>query len=273
VLCVEGADAPRFLQGLVSCDVARAGAAHTLLGALLTPQGRFLFDFLLLRHGEEYWLDTHADGAETLLKKLALYRLRAAVTLSLRPELRVAAYFGAALPVLPAGIVAARDTRHASMGWRLYGAAEALDSLPCTPESDHIYAKRRLALALPEGAQDAEPEKTLLLEMGYERMGGVDFAKGCYIGQEVTARTRHRGTLRKYLYSVQGDAPLPSFGAPLLAGGEEIGRMRSSCGGIGLALMHRDRLLAARQRGEKIEAEEHPVMVSVPWWQEAVSSE
>lgn len=258
VLAVSGADAAAFLQGLVSCDVRKSAEETAVLGALLSPQGKFLFDFFLLKRGDAFLLDTEAARAEELLKKLAMYRLRAAVEIALREDVGVIAAVGVDTP--PPGAVA--DPRHPAMGWRLYGE----DAPPDMREgSREAYETLRISLGLPDGSRDAEIGRTILLENGYDKLGGVDFAKGCYVGQEVTARSRHRGELRKYLFIVKGEAPLPEAGTELTAGGRGAGVMRSSCGGLGLALLHADRL----GEGIPVLAAGRRVEIFPPWWHTA----
>ncbi len=262
LLRVGGPDAAPFLQGLMSCDVRKVTEHHATLGALLSPQGKFLFDFFLLRRGEEFLLDTEASRLEALQKKLSMYRLRAAVEIAPLPECCVMA----ALEALPESGEVVRcipDPRHAQMGWRLYGPAGALPEVTGNREE---YERRRITLGLPDGSRDAEIERTLLLENGYDQLGGVDFAKGCYVGQEVTARSKHRGQLRKYLYIVTGQKDLPPPGTELMAHEQKIGVLRSTQGDMGLALVQVEHYAVAQATHTPIFAADCRVELRAPWW-------
>ncbi len=267
VLKVTGADAESFLQGLFSCDVKKAREGHAMLGALLSPQGKFLFDFFVLKKGEDFYLDTQAHRAEELVRKLCMYRLRAAVEIGFCPQWQVAAYVGDVLPTVPSGVITARDDRHPQIGWRAYGEQPEFTAIPHGNMVD--YETLRLTLGLPDGDRDAVADKTILLENGYDQMGGVDFTKGCYVGQEVTARSKHRGELRKYLCIVRASQPLPGLGAGVHAAGKAIGEMRSSQGMLGLALVRTDMLAAARRENQPITIAGLPVEITSPWWHDA----
>lgn len=267
VLKVMGAEAQGFLQGLVSCDVKKAQADHAMLGALLSPQGKFLFDFFVLKKGEDFYLDTQAHRAEELLRKLSMYRLRAAVELSICAQWQVAACVSEALPSVEGGVIQARDGRHPQMGWRVYGEQLQCAAVPQGSATD--YDTLRLTLGLPDGNRDAVIDKTILLENGYDQMGGVDFAKGCYVGQEVTARSKHRGELRKYLCIVRAAQTLPVMGTEIYAGDKAIGEMRSSQGTLGLALVRTDMLALARSENQPITIASQPVDIASPWWHSA----
>lgn len=262
VIAVSGADAAGFLQGLVSCDVRRATEGQAVLGALLSPQGKFLFDFFLLKQGEGYLLDTEAARAEELLKKLKMYRLRAAVDMALRDDIKVSAFIG---HIPPENGLAVPDPRHPEMGWRLYDDLHERSVSRSEWKTKDAYEALRISLGLPDGSRDAEIDRTILLENGYDKLGGVDFAKGCYVGQEVTARSKHRGELRKYLFIVKGEAPLPPAGTELMAGEQAVGVMRSSRGGIGLALLRTDKLIG----GHPVLAAGKPIEITPPWWHTA----
>lgn len=262
LISIGGVDAEPFLQGLLSCDVRKVSGDTASLGALLSPQGKFLFDFFLFKDGEDFLLDAEEERADELIKKLSMYRLRAKVSIMRREGWNVLALVGLPPASAPGALVFA-DPRHAAMGWRLYGPLESLRPANGAFED---YDTLRLTLGLPDGSRDAVAERTILLENGYDHMGGVDFAKGCYVGQEVTARSRHRGELRKYLFQVASDSPLPPKGTPVMAGENAIGEMRSSCGGLGLALMRTDLMEAAKKEGLAVTAHDAALRISSPWW-------
>jgi folate-binding protein YgfZ len=224
VLEIAGADRVPFLQGLVSNDVRRAqgGLAYA---ALLTPQGKYLADFLMHDDGERILLDTDDALAGLLAQRLSLYRLRSDVRIG-ATGLKVRRGTG------PAPDGALPDPRHPALGWRLYGAEEGDDGT----DWDAI----RVAHVIPESGIELTPE-TYILEAGFERLHGVDFRKGCYVGQEVTARMKHKTDLRKGLARVivEGAAPV---GTPLLMpDGREAGTLYTQSGERGIAHLRFDR--------------------------------
>ncbi len=227
VLAVTGSDREHFLQSLVTNDLRGLGAAGIRYAALLTPQGRYLADFFMIARDDAILLDVDAGLAPLLLERLGRYRLRADVTIA-RTQITVARGTGPA----PAG--ALPDPRHPALGWRLYGAGMQDDSTD--------WDALRVAHLIPETGIELTPE-TYILEMGFERLNGVDFRKGCYVGQEVTARMKHRSELRKGLVRVLvvgGGAAPP--GTPILtADGREAGTLLTRSGGRALAWLRHDR--------------------------------
>jgi folate-binding protein YgfZ len=239
VVEVAGADRVSFLQGLVSNDVERAAPGRAVWAALLTPQGKWLADFFILSDGACLLLDCERAQADMLLQKLARYRLRAKVALADRSaELFVhAAWDGA--PELPPGVIAAPDPRLPEAGWRLLAPAPLT-----TNATDAEWDAHRLELGLPDGSRDLEAEKTVLLEAGFDELNGVSWSKGCYLGQELTARTKYRGLVKRRLVPVDVAGELPAPGTPVTADGREVGIMRSGRGARGLALLRIDALAA-----------------------------
>ena len=235
VLSVEGEDRVAFLQGLVSNDVAEAAPGRAVWAALLSPQGKWLADFFILSDGGSLFLDCEAGQAATLAAKLSRFRLRSRVAVAPSP-LRVFAGWGEA-PVAP-GIVAP-DPRLPEAGWRVL-AADA----PTNADADG-WDEHRLRLGLPNGSCDLQADKTVLLEAGFDELGGVSWTKGCYMGQELTARTRYRGLVKRRLVPVDIEGPAPAPDTPLLLDGAEVGTMRSSRGGRGLALLRVQAVRAA----------------------------
>jgi len=260
VLAATGPEAADFLQGLLSNDI-RAAADAPVYAALLTPQGKFLHDMLVVPSGDGFLLDCAAARKDDLMKRLRMYRLRAKVELSDRSaELAVLALFtpGAepaaapgATPVIAsaagdAEIALHADPRLPALGWRAIVPRDRLDAFGPVAASPADYDRHRLALGIPEGAPDIEEGKGLLLESNFEELHGVDFAKGCYVGQELTARTKHRALVKKRLWLVRGpDRGLPPPGTQILLDGQDAGRMGSSRDGVGLALLRLDKLRAS----------------------------
>ena len=231
VLSVTGADRVSYLQGLVSNDVALAAPGRAVWAALLTPQGKWLADFFIFAESDRLLLDCEAAQAPEIARRLLRFRLRAQVAIA--PEnLAVHAAWDGPPPEAP---IAAPDPRLPEAGWRLLAPAPL-------PGSDDAaaYDRHRLALGLPDGSQDMEAEKSILLEAGFDELAGVSWTKGCYMGQELTARTKYRALIKKRLVPVSADGALPPPGTPVLRGGAEVGVMRSSAGSIGLALLRID---------------------------------
>ncbi|MDR3538102.1 MAG: folate-binding protein [Acetobacteraceae bacterium] len=234
IIGVTGEDRIAFLQGLVSNDVAQAVPGRAVWAALLTPQGKYLADFFIIADGDRLLLDCEAAQIATLLPRLSRFRLRAKVTLQALPELGVYAAWDAPPN---AGRIVAADPRLPEAGWRVLSEV----ALP-TNASEADWDRHRLGLGLPDGARDLEIEKTVLLEAGFDELHGVSWSKGCYMGQELTARTKYRGLLKRRLVPVTIEGPLPAPGTPVLRDAAEIGTMRSGRDQVGLAVLRLDAL-------------------------------
>lgn len=222
VLAVSGPDRVDFLQGLVTNRVGDA----PVWAALLTPQGKYLADFLIVPEAGRLLIDVDERLAEDLLRRLSMYRLRSQVALE-ATALSVARGTGPA----PEGAII--DPRHAALGWRLYGGQG---------EDGSDWDSVRVAHCIPESLAELIPNETFILEAGFERLHGVDFRKGCYVGQEVTARMKHKTELRKGLVTVgiEGQAPV---GTPILMpDGREAGTLFTQSGGRAIAHMRFDRM-------------------------------
>jgi tRNA-modifying protein YgfZ len=235
VLAVTGDDRVSFLQGLVSNDVAAASPGQAVWAALLTPQGKWLADFFVVADGDRLLLDCERGQMDMLTARLSRFRLRAHVAIA-PADLRVFAVWGAAPET---GTLVVPDPRLDAAGWRILSDV----ALP-TNASAAAWDRHRLSLGLPDGSRDLEPEKTVLLEAGFDELNGISWTKGCYMGQELTARTRYRGLLKRRLTPVliAGETPLP--GSPVLRDGAEIGTMRSASGDVGLAVLRLEALSA-----------------------------
>lgn len=256
VIALEGGEARNFLQGLVTNDLARLAPGTGLYAALLTPQGKILFDFLIAEGDGALLLDCTADRAEALLKRLTMYRLRAPVGIALRPQLGVFA----GLSGRPAErAISFPDPRLAALGPRSIGA---IAEMPDFLQGPAAYHAERLAQGVPEGA-DFGSEKIFALDADLEELRGVAFDKGCYVGQELTARMKHRGTARKRILTIDADTALPPAGTAILCDGIEIGEILSSYGARGFALTRLDRLEEARA---PLLADGKPVVLTKPAW-------
>lgn len=234
VISLTGVETISFLQGLVTNDVSLAAADRAQYAALLTPQGKILFDFLVLSQPEGLLLDVPAIYAEQLRKRLSLYRLRAKVEIALRPDLVVLASWGDASQP---GFVS--DPRHPGLGQRAISAPQA--SAGQTSEGQADYLAHRLALGVPEAA-DFGQDKMFALDANLDELHAISFTKGCYVGQELTARMKHRGTARKRLLRIEADQTLPPVDTQILAGGKEIGVITSIYDRMGFATVRLDRL-------------------------------
>ena len=249
VLAVSGPDRRSFLQGLISGDVERASDTRAIYSALLTAQGKYLFDFFIVEIGDVLVLDTERARLADLKRRLGLYKLRAQIGLDDASErFQVTALFGD--DVLPAldlaepgvarpldGGALFADPRLPEAGARavLPAASKAVAGFGFTSAGPDDYDLHRLGLGLPDGSRDLEIEKAVLLENGFEELNGVDFAKGCYLGQELTARTKYRALIKKRLVPVAIEGPAPAAGTIVRLNGEDVGEMRSSRNGFGLA--------------------------------------
>ena len=254
VLRVRGADARKYLQGLITNDIGKAQGVHAIHAGLLSPQGKILFDFFVVPAGDGFLIDVAEDRAGELLKRLSFYRLRAQVEIEEEPSLAVAAAWGGT-PHLPEGAIVYADPRLPELGFRLLVAqgTNAAD-LGCEPAREEDYHAVRIRQGVPEGGRDYAFGEAFPHEALFDQLNGVDFAKGCYIGQEVVLRMEHRGTARKRIVPVEGETPLPAPGTSVEADGLPIGTLGSVSGASGLALIRLDRAEEALASGKRLTA-------------------
>lgn len=281
VIAVGGEDRAAFLQGLISNDTNRLAERRAIFAALLTPQGKFAYDLFFVADGDRFLADADADRRADLLKRLRIFKLRSKVTLDdLDLEFVVVHLFGGdtlqrlgldaiagnAAP-LGGGIVFV-DPRLPALGARAYlpraGAAQALAAHGFTEAAPGSFRHLRYQEGVPEGNGDLIPDKSILLESGFDEMNGVDWRKGCYMGQELTARTKYRGLVRKRLLPVSFDGTAPEPGTVLSLDGKEAGEIRSSDGQSGLALIRLEHLDALT--GPGLDAGGTHVKAHVPAW-------
>ncbi len=280
VLAIDGPDARAFLQGIITNDIDQVDRACAIYAALLTPQGKFLFDFFIADDGDGgLLLDTRRDRLDTLVERLDFYRLRAKVQIrDVSEDWRVSALIGdeaariARLVSRPGNARRAEcsiimiDPRLAALGVRVIHPVNKPVFAEIAGMSPGAYDAHRLDLSVGEATLDFIVEKSFALESNFDHLNAIDFTKGCYVGQELTARTRYRGTVRRRLYRVVStdDGSLPDPGTLITAGKTEIGEMRSSRGATGIALIRMDRLEEAGDR--EIRAGTAALVAERPGW-------
>jgi folate-binding protein YgfZ len=266
VLAVGGAGARDFLQGLITNDISACTAGHAIYAALLTPQGKILHDFFIVPDASDRLLiDCAASHATDLMRRLMLYRLRAKVEISARPELAVTAIWGGgAAAELPLEIIAFADPRHPTLGLRVLGARDVL-ARATAGFLGGDYLTHRLALGIPDST-DVPPDTVFALDAGLEELNGVSFKKGCYIGQEVTARMKHRASARRRFVLAQFSGEAPPPGTPIQAQERELGTIASGRGEVALALVRLDRLAEAEEQGAAVRADGREVHLKKPGW-------
>jgi folate-binding protein YgfZ len=259
VVSVTGTDATKLLQGLITSDMELLDAEPAMLAGLLSPQGKVLFDFLVVRTGNGYLLETARDQATGLSKRLTMYRLRADVRIDdVSEDHVVGAIWGEGSDV-PAdwAIAQYRDPRNRDMGTRLIATNDSDRSgewAGIRVVSVSRYHAHRIALGVPEGGKDYDYGDTFPHEANFDLIGGVSFEKGCYVGQEIVARMEHRATVRKRVVRVNGTAALPADRPDIVVGEVVIGRLGSVAGNLGLALVRLDRAIEAIDKGQAIAA-------------------
>ncbi|MGY8991442.1 MAG: CAF17-like 4Fe-4S cluster assembly/insertion protein YgfZ [Rhodospirillales bacterium] len=282
-LAINGPEARTFLQGIISNDIEKVTSTQAIHAALLTAQGKYLHDFFIVEHEGALLVDCENARRDDLLRRLSMYKLRADATISDQSENFItAAIFGDNTEALfeldgQSGNaqsfqngVAFIDPRHVDMGIRAIlprnTAEQTLNNLNITRSTLQNYDTRRLALGIPDSSRDMIIEKSILLENGFDELHGVDWNKGCYIGQELTARTKHRGLIKKRLIPVLIDGSPPDSGTIIRWDDKDAGEMRSSIDGIGLALMRLEYLEKAKQAGKPFIVGDAKLTPQIPEW-------
>ena len=261
VVKVSGDGARDFLNGLVTTDVALLRPGLGRFGALLTPQGKIVTDFLITEapsgHGGGFLIDCPRALAQGLADKLGFYKLRAKVGIeNLSDSLGVVAVWDGEPAMKPD--LAFADPRHSALGWRILVpeelAQKVADLIGAEMVDSTVYDAHRIAAGAPRGGLDFMYGDAFPHETNMDRLHGVDFDKGCYVGQEVVSRMQHRGTARTRTIRILLDGPAPEPGASIVAGDKSIGTMGSAAGGAGLALLRIDRAADALQAGTPLTA-------------------
>ncbi|TPK33311.1 folate-binding protein YgfZ [Mesorhizobium sp. B2-5-4] len=261
LISVSGPDAEHFLQNILTTDLDALGNGEAKPGALLTPQGKILFDFLISRAGENaFRIECRADVSDDFIRRLMLYKLRAKVEIAKSEQTLVTVAWGKESIASESDSTAVADRRFGDQGVTRFHAG--------TVEAGDIAAWQafRIAHGIAESGSDyalgdAFPHDVLL-----DEMGGVGFKKGCYVGQEVVSRMQHRGTARRRVLIVQAGLPLPAAGAELTVGGRPVGTLGSTVTLTGLAIARIDRVKAALDAGQPVLADDVPVTLTIPAW-------
>jgi folate-binding protein YgfZ len=283
LIAVSGPDWRDFLQGLITQDVETLGVGEARFGALLTPQGRLLYDLFVVGHEDGCWLDVLAEHRAAILQRLTMYRLRAKVVLEL-DDAPVSILYSSAHPRDggdPSGSVAdpesawvpafagtsgfVRDPRLAALGWRGYGAEAPAGALLA---DEAAREARKLSLGVP-GPADWGSDKTYPIEANFDLLNGIDFKKGCFVGQETTSRMKRRGQIKSRMLPIAFDGPAPAVGAEVLAGELRAGEITSVGEGRAIALVRLDRAAAGG-----LTVDGRPMRLERPsWFLDAVGEE
>jgi folate-binding protein YgfZ len=266
IVGVTGQDAAAFLHNLVSANIERLGEGDATYAALLTPQGKVLFDFIAVRHGDDYLLDVAAEQAPALAKRLGFYKLRSQVVIADRSaEFAVIAIPKGQPDGLPPGVLVFADPRLPALGLRaIIPAASASDF----PDAGPAYEQFRIGLGIPAFGLDFRSGDSVPHDVNFDDLNAVDFRKGCYVGQEIVSRMKHRGTARRRLVHVRPaigtSTTLPDRSSEILAGSRSIGTMGSSIDGQGLAIVRLDWAKDAIDRGVAITADGIALAIELP---------
>jgi folate-binding protein YgfZ len=271
VIKVGGEDARDFLNGLVTTDVAQVRPGVGRFGALLTPQGKIIADFLVTEapagHGGGFLIDAPRPLAQSLADKLGFYKLRAKVTVeNLSDGLGVLAVWDGEPATKPD--LAFADPRSERLGWRILVPEElkqkVADLLGANLLDSEAYEAHRIQNGAPRGGLDFMYGDAFPHETNMDRLNGVDFEKGCYVGQEVVSRMQHRGTARTRTVKIILDDFSPETGLPVMAGDKPVGTMGSTAGKLGLAVIRTDRVSDALDAGVKLTAGGLPIRIAEP---------
>ncbi len=256
IIKVDGEDAPGFLQGLLTNDVERLAEGEARYAGLLSPQGKILFDMLVVRApagtGWAFLIDCAAGQAADLARRLGFYKLRAKVSVAdASAELAIVASWGEAPDAAPGAVLYA-DPRDSRLGWRAILPRDR--ALAVGDEHAASYEALRISAGVPKGGVDFAYGDAFPHDANFDLLHGVDFAKGCYVGQEVVSRMKHRGTARKRVARVKAMGEPASPGTPVLDGELAVGTLGSSSGREALAMLRLDRVEEAKAAGRELTA-------------------
>jgi len=255
IIEIGGAGARAFLQNLLTQDLDGLEVEGIQYAALLSPQGKVQADMFLWPYGQDILADVDASRADTVLRRLSMYNLRGVVGIHQTDQLGSIAWSSAPFAN------AHRDPRLPALGWRGF-----VNPGVNPPDGAKAYEAHRIELGVPDLARDAQPDEVFAGEALLEELNGVAFDKGCFVGQENVSRMKRRATTRKKFCPIAFEGEAPAFGTPVLAGGAEIGTVRSGAPGRALALLRLDRALEAQAAGKTLTAADRPVSLAPPPW-------
>lgn len=265
VVRVTGEDAAKLLDNLITADLERLDKEPAVFGGLLTPQGKILFDFFVVKVPDGFLLEISKDKAAEFAKRLTFYKLRAKAVISdVSGDYEVFAAWDGEPPKI-AGAIAFPDPRNAELGWRVIAPAGTEAASSRRFESGSGYPIHRVTVGMPEGGRDYVLGDTFPHEALFDQIGGVNFDKGCYVGQEVVSRMQHRSTARKRVVPIEGASDIPA-GAEVKVGEAVIGSVGSSNGTRALALVRLDRVGEAIGKGQPVTAGGIEITVKLPDW-------
>lgn len=259
ILTISGQDRHEFLQGLITNDAFLLVSQPAVYACFLSPQGKYLFDFFLSEFDQVIYLDTEASRLEALEKRLNMFKMRADVTIQHRPDLF--AFQSYEQNMIP-GNMFYHDPRHHDLGIRYIGP----EVTSITDNGLCCFEEHRLELGIPDGTRDMIVDKAIPLECGMDELNAIAWEKGCYLGQELTARTKHRGLVRKRLLPIKIQGDTPEFEAEITLEGKPVGSMRSATGDKGIALLRLERIKDIEQGEFAFDCQGSKLSYSVPSW-------
>ncbi|BCM18391.1 YgfZ/GcvT domain-containing protein [Mesorhizobium sp. J8] len=275
LVSVSGPDAEHFLQNILTTDLDTLKPGEAKPGALLSPQGKILFDFLISRAGDSgFQLECRAEIVDDFVRRLMLYRLRAKAEIAKQDQVLVTVAWGDDSTASLSDSSALVDTRFQDIAVRRIYGGEARDG-----GDPNGWLNMRIGYGIAESGSDYQLGDAFPHDVLLDETGGVGFKKGCYIGQEVVSRMQHRGTARRRVLIASADSPLPATGIEITVAGRPVGVLGTVSGRTGLAIARIDRVKTAVDAGETIMAGDVPVTLAIPAWakfsfpQEAVSAE
>jgi folate-binding protein YgfZ len=272
VVTLTGEDARKYLQGVITNDINFIDKQPALHAGMLSPQGKILFDFFVVKTGDGFCLETSRSKAAELAQRLQMYRLRFKVDVAdASADYTVAAIWGDTYAPpgsdkLPLWFA---DPRHPDLGYRALatkGSDWALGGEDYDTATPAEYHAHRISLGVPEGGKDYAFGDTFVHEALFDQLNGVSFKKGCYVGQEIVARMQNRGLARRRIVPVVADSELPASGSAIMAGGVEIGTLGSTAGNRGLAPLRIDRAAEFKEKGQALRAGDVELHIELPPW-------
>lgn len=273
VVSISGPDAEHLLQNLITTDLDALKQGEAKPGALLTPQGKIMFDFLISRHGADgFLIDIRSDASDDFLRRMMMYKLRAKAEIAKQDQMVVGASWGndSTGSNSESSASGSESTRVNDTRFRLepvtrtYTIANSgSESAAASPD---VYTSLRIANAVAESGPDYPLSDAFPHDVLLEQLDGVGFGKGCFVGQEVVSRMKHRGTARRRVLIVKGEAALPASGTDLTVDGKIVGTLGAAAGPDGLAIARIDKVKAAMDAGQPILAGDTPVSLTIPSW-------